>query len=201
MGFLKTTTGKILASVALVGTAAAVAGMGTYGAFSSSTSASQAVNAGTVKIALGAAASDTLNVPVTGLVPGDTVEKLVTLANTGTSDLGSVSLTTTDTANTPSALTTDPTNGLQLLIENCSTPWTGTAAPYACGGTKTTVLVPSSVVGANRALTNLTSLTSGKADNLKVTTTLPKSAPDSFQGAASTVGFNFAATQRAETVK
>ena len=32
---LKTTSGKILASVALVGTAAAVAGMGTYGAFTS----------------------------------------------------------------------------------------------------------------------------------------------------------------------
>jgi spore coat-associated protein N len=198
---MKTTSGKILASVALVGTAAAVAGMGTFGTFSSSTTASQAVAAGTVKIALGATASDTLSVPVSGLVPGDPVEKLVTLANTGTSDLGSVALTTTDTAASPSALTTDPANGLQLLVENCSTPWTGAAAPYTCTGTKTTVLVPSSVVGANRALTNLASLTSGKADNLKVTTTLPKSAPDSFQGAASTVGFSFAATQRAETVK
>ena len=70
---LKTTSGKILASVALVGTAAAVAGMGTYGAFTSSTSASQAVTAGTVTIALGAPGpANTLNVPVAGLLPGRT---------------------------------------------------------------------------------------------------------------------------------
>lgn len=201
MGILKSTSGKILASVALVGTAAAVAGMGTYGAFTSSTTASQDVKAGTIKIALGQTAADTLNVPVTGLLPGDSVEKLVTLANTGDSALGTVSLTTADTAVPASLLSTDATNGLQLLIENCSTAWTGAAAPFTCSGTKTTVLAPSAVVGANRALTNLTSLTNGKTDNLKVTTTLPKAAPDTFQGAASTIKFTFDATQRTETVK
>ena len=137
---LKTTSGKILASVALVGTAAAVAGMGTYGAFTSSTSASQAVTAGTVTIALGAPGpANTLNVPIAGLLPGDKVEKLVTLANTGNSDLNNVTLTTSAGA-TGSLLTTDATNGLQLTIENCSVAWTGAAAPYNCTGTKTTVL-------------------------------------------------------------
>jgi predicted ribosomally synthesized peptide with SipW-like signal peptide len=201
MGIMKTNSGKILASVALVGTAAAVAGIGTYGAFSSSTSASQAVTAGTVKVALGTGPSDTLALPVTGLLPGDTVEKLVTLANTGNSDLGTVSLTTADTSVPASLLTTDASNGLQLLIENCSVAWTGTAAPYTCSGTKTTVLDPSSIIGTNRTLGNLTSLTNGKTDNLKVSTTLPKAAPDSFQGAVSTIGFTFGATQRTETVK
>ncbi|WP_344697351.1 TasA family protein, partial [Paenarthrobacter ilicis] len=117
---LKTTSGKILASVALVGTAAAVAGMGTYGAFTSSTSASQAVTAGTVTIALGApGAANTLNVPVTNILPGDKVEKLVTLANTGNSDLNNITLTT-NAGTTATLLTTDATNGLQLTIENCS---------------------------------------------------------------------------------
>ena len=88
---MKTTSGKILASVALVGTAAAVAGMGTYGAFTSTTSASQAVTAGTVVIALNeAGAANTLNVPVTGLLPGDSVEKIATLTNTGNSALNSI---------------------------------------------------------------------------------------------------------------
>lgn len=201
MGIMKTTTGKILASVALVGTAAAVAGMGTFGSFSSSTTASQAVTAGTIKIALGTTPADTLTVPVTGLLPGDTVEKLVTLNNTGNSDLGTVSLTTADTATPVSALTTDTSNGLQLLIENCSVAWSGTAAPYTCSGSKTTVLASTPIVGANRVLANLTSLTNGKTDNLKVSTTLPKAAPDSFQGATSTISFNFAATQRTETVR
>lgn len=201
MGIMKTTSGKILASIALVGTAAAVAGMGTYGGFTATTSASQSVTAGTVKITLGQTTADTLSLPVAGLLPGDTVEKLVTLTNTGNSDLGTVTLTTADTATPVSALSTDGTNGLKLLIENCSTGWTGAAAPYTCSGSKTTVLGSSPIIGANRALTNLTALTNGKNDNLKVTTTLPSAAPDAFQGAASTISFTFDATQRAATVK
>ena len=197
---LKTTSGKILASVALVGTAAAVAGMGTYGAFTSSTSASQAVTAGTVTIALGTGASNTLNVPVAGLLPGDKVEKLVTLSNTGNSDLNNVTLTTSAGA-TASLLTTDTTNGLQLTIENCSVPWTGSAAPYTCGGTKTTVLASAPVIGANKVLNNLTSLTSSKTDNLKVTTAFPTTADNTFQGATSTIAFSFTGTQRTETTK
>lgn len=198
---MKTTSGKILASVALVGTAAAVAGMGTYGAFSSSTSASQAVTAGTVKVALGApGAANTLNVPVTGLLPGDTVEKLVTLENTGNSGLNKVTLTT-DAGATASLLTTEAVDGLQLAIENCSIPWTGTAAPYSCNGTKTTVLGSSPIIMANADLANLTALTAAKTDNLKVSTTLAKSAPNTFQGATSTISFTFTGTQRTETVK
>mgnify|MGYP006197812693 CR=1 FL=1 len=49
---MKTTSGKLLASAALVATAAGVAGLGTYGAFTSSTAADQQVTAGTVKGAL-----------------------------------------------------------------------------------------------------------------------------------------------------
>ncbi|MBM7791938.1 putative ribosomally synthesized peptide with SipW-like signal peptide [Paenarthrobacter ilicis] len=197
----KTTSGKILASVALVGTAAAVAGMGTYGAFTSSTSASQAVTAGTVTIALGApGAANTLNVPVTNILPGDKVEKLVTLANTGNSDLNNITLTT-NAGTTASQLTTDATNGLQLTIENCSVAWTGTAAPYTCASTKTTVLANGPVIAANKTLNNLTALTNTKTDNLKVTTTLPTTADNTFQGATSTIAFAFTGTQRTETTK
>ncbi|SDX57899.1 hypothetical protein SAMN04487912_11828, partial [Arthrobacter sp. cf158] len=98
-------------------------------------------------------------------------------------------------------LTTDTTNGLQLTIENCSVAWTGTAAPYSCAGTKTTVLATGPVIAANKALNNLTSLTSTKTDNLKVTTTFPTTAGDTFQGATSTIGFSFTGTQRTETTK
>jgi predicted ribosomally synthesized peptide with SipW-like signal peptide len=197
---MKTTSGKILASVALVGTAAAVAGMGTYGAFTSTTSASQAVTAGTVVIALNeAGAANTLNVPVTGLLPGDSVEKIATLTNSGNSALNNITLTA-GTA-TPSLLTTDITNGLQLTVQSCSTAWAGTAAPYTCSGTTTTVLASGPVIGANKALAGLASVTSGSADNLKVTTSLPATAPNTFQGAASTITFDFTGTQRTGTVK
>lgn len=199
---LKTTTGKIIASVALVGTAASVAGLGTFGAFTSTTSATQAVTAGTVTIALPAAGVDnTLNVAVTGMLPGDKVEKLVKLSNTGNSDLNNVTLAT-DAGATASLLTTDGTNGLQLTIENCSIPWSGTAGAYACTGTQSTVLASGPIItGTAKTLANLTALTSAKADNLKVTTALPASADNNFQGLASTVGFTFTATQRTAVSK
>ena len=198
---MKTTSGKILASVALVGTAAAVAGLGTYGAFTSSTSASQAVASGNVTIALAdAGATNTLNVPVTDLLPGDKVERLATLANTATSDLNNVTLNTPATV--PSALTTDATDGLQLTIENCTSPWAGTAGAYTCAGTRTTVLGSGPVItGTAKTLTMPTALTAGATDNLKIITTLPATAGNAFQKLNSTVAFAFTATQRTATVK
>lgn len=195
---MTTTSGKILASVALVGTAAAVAGLGTYGAFTDSTTAEQTVTAGTVDIDLLDPAA--LNLAVTGLLPGDSVEKLVTLKNTGNSGLNNVTLTTSTVS--PSLLTTNTTLGLQLKIESCSTAWTGTAAPYTCTGSQS-VLPTTAIIGDGlaKALTNLTSLTAGNSDFLKVTTTLPTTADNTFQGLTSTIDFAFTGTQRTETVK
>jgi spore coat-associated protein N len=195
---MKTTSGKILASVALVGTAAAVAGMGTYGAFTSTTSASQAVTAGTVVIDLGA--SNTLAVAVTGLLPGDSVEKFATLTNSGSSALNNITLTASTAS--PTALTSDTTKGLQLTIESCSTAWTVVAAAAdTCSGTTTTVLAKSPVIGANQELAGLASLAARGTDNLKVTTTLPTTADNTFQGLTSTIVIAFTGTQRTETVK
>ena len=51
---LKSTSSKVLASAALLAAAAGVAGMGTYGGFTTSTSASADVKAGTVRFEVGA---------------------------------------------------------------------------------------------------------------------------------------------------
>ena len=51
---LKSTSSKVLASAALLAAAAGVAGMGTYGGFTTSTSASATVEAGTVNLDVGA---------------------------------------------------------------------------------------------------------------------------------------------------
>lgn len=202
---LKSTTGKVLASTALVAAAASVAGLGTYGAFTSTTSASETVASGTVNVALGATgtAANRLSVAASGLVAGDTVQRAVTLSNTGNQNLSAITLTT---AATPSSkLDTDAVNGLQLTVDACSVPWTeaGTspAFTYTCSGTVTQVLAPRAVVGANMALSGLNSVTSAAADNLRVTVTLPAAADNSFQGLSSTVGFSFTGTQRTATSK
>lgn len=201
---LNSTVGKVLASLALVGTAAAVAGMGTYGAFTSTTSASSDVTSGTVTIALGTSgtANNRLNVAATGVVPGDTIQRAVTLSNTGSQNLASVTLTTA--ASTSSLLDTDATNGLQVQIDSCSVPWTeaGTspALTYTCtGGTTGTVLATRAVIGSNLALGNLNTVTAGTTDYLRVTLSLPTSANNSFQGLNSVVGFTFTGTQRSAT--
>ncbi|GAA5030661.1 hypothetical protein GCM10023258_28160 [Terrabacter aeriphilus] len=196
------TSGKVLASVALVAAAAGVAGLGTYGSFTSTTSASATTTAGTVKVELGApGATNRLSVAATGLVPGDTIQRAVTISNTGNQDLGSLSLTTS--ASPSSKLDTDTTNGLQLVVESCSKAWTeaGTspAFTYTCGGTTKTVLATRPVIGTNLALSNLASVASGQSDNLRVKLTFPDAADNTFQGQSSVIGLDFTGTQRAAT--
>ena len=202
---LNSTTGKVVASLALVGSAAAVAGLGTYGAFTSTTSASTDVSSGTVAIALGASgAGNRLSVAATGLVPGDTVQRAVTLTNAaGNQALAGIKLTTT--APVTSILNTDPALGLQLTIDTCSVPWTeaGTAPAYTytCSGTTNSVLASRAVIGTDLSLANLTSVAANKTDNLRVTLTLPTGADNTFQAQNSTINLSFTGTQRSGTDK
>ncbi|THJ68653.1 hypothetical protein E8P82_01770 [Arthrobacter echini] len=201
---LGSTSGKILASVALLGVAATVAGLGTYGSFTSTTSAGQSVTAGRVAVQLGAAgtAANRLNVAATAFVPGDTMQRVATISNTGNQNFGGVSLTTT-VVGTPSRLTTDTVNGLQLTVDACSVPWTeaGTAPAYTytCRGSVTSVLPSRPIIGADVPLSGLASFTPGRTDNLRFTATLPAAADNSFQKLTSTANFAFTATQRAAT--
>ena len=198
-------TTKILASVAAVSAAASIAGLGTFASFTSSTSASQTVSSGTVTVALGATGASTnrLTVNASGIVPGDTIQRSVDLINSGTQDFGSVTLTTT--ASPTSLLDTDATNGLQMSIDKCSTAWTeaGTAPAYTytCSGTTTSVVASRAVIGSNLTMSNLSSITAGTTDKLRVTLTLPSAAGNTFQNLSSTISYAFTATQRAATNK
>jgi len=196
---------KILASLAALSAAASVAGLGTFASFTSSTSASQTVSSGTVTVALGATGASTnrLTVNATGIVPGDTIQRSVDLINSGSQDFGSVTLTTT--ASPTSLLDTDATNGLQMTIDKCSTAWTeaGTAPAYTytCSGTTTSVVASRAVIGSNLTMSNLSSITAGTTDKLRVTLTLPSAAGNTFQNLSSTISYAFTATQRAATNK
>ena len=203
---LNSTSGKVLASAALIGAAASVAGLGTYGAFTSTTSASETVSSGTVVIGLGASgtSANRLDVSATGIVPGDTIQRAVTLSNTGNQALAGITLTTT--ATTSSVLDTDVANGLQVTIDRCSAAWTEAAVSgggytYTCSGTTSSVLATRAIVGSNVALANLAAVGAGASDNLRVTVSLPAAADNTFQGKSSTVAFAFTGTQRSATDK
>lgn len=181
---------KVLASAALVGGAASVAGLGTFGAFTSTTTASQDVATGKVVLS----STSTFGTPVTNMVPGDTIARTVTLTrSTDTEAFGSVKITTAGTSS--NLLTSDATNGLQMKVEECSVAWNN----GACSGTTTTVIAQRAVVGATDVpAATLASLNgAGKAANLKVTLSLPTSADNTFQGLSNTINFTFDATQRA----
>ena|SRR5262245_45223658 len=199
------TTHKLLATVAVLGAAASIAGLGTYATWTSTTSQSHTISSGTVTIALGAtgAATNRLNVNATALAPGDTVQRSADLTNSGSIDLASVTLTTS--ASPTSLLDTDTTNGLQMVIDKCSQAWTeaGTAPAYTytCGGTTSTVLASRAVIGSNLSLSNLGVTTSGATDHLRVTLTLPSGAPNTLQNQSSTISYAFTGTQRAATSK
>ncbi|MGZ4628990.1 TasA family protein [Oryzihumus sp.] len=200
---LNSTGGKVLASTVVLGAAATIAGLGTFGSFTSTTSASTQADSGTVTIALGATGGSTnrLNINATGLVPGDTVQRSVTLSNTGSQALASLALTTT--ATTSSLLDTDATNGLQMAVDKCSTGWveagSSPAFTYSCTGTVTSVVAQRAVIGSNLPLGSLGALASGGSDSLRVTLTFPSAAGDTFQGKTSTISFSFAGTQRVAT--
>jgi spore coat-associated protein N len=194
---------KILVSLAAVTAAAGISGLGTFAGFTSSTSASESVASGTVTIGLGAtgAATNRLNVNASAIAAGDTIQRSVDLINQGSIDFGSVTLTTS--ASPSSLLDTDPANGLQMAIDRCSTAWTeaGTAPAYTytCGGALTSVLSSRAVTGSNLALSNLSAITAGGTDRLRVTLSLPAAAGNTFQNLSSAISYNFTATQRAAT--
>ena len=197
------TVHKLLATVAVLGAAASIAGLGTYATWTSTTSQSHSISSGTVTIALGStgAATNRLDVGASGVAPGDTIQRSVDLTNSGSIGLSGVSLTTT--AAPSSLLDTDATDGLQMAIDKCSAAWTEAGPPYTytCSGTTTPVLASRAVIGSNLTLSPLSALSVGGIDHLRVTLTLPSSAPNAMQNKSSTISYAFTGTQRAATDK
>ncbi|MGF9662352.1 TasA family protein [Arthrobacter crystallopoietes] len=193
---MKTTSGKLLASAALVATAAAVAGLGTFGEFSSTTEANQQVATGTVSIDINKdGGSNNFNVNAAGVLPGDSIQRVVELKNSSSAELGSLTLTTAAAANSSSVLDSDP-DGLKLSLDSCSVAWSGTPSTgYTCGGTATNLVADSQIIGSYDVKGSLTSSANG-IGHLRVTSTLPKAAGDKFQGKTSVLTFSFNAGQR-----
>ncbi|HET6794003.1 MAG TPA: TasA family protein [Acidimicrobiales bacterium] len=198
----RATARKVAASALMVSAGAGMVGHGAYATFTSSaTGGPQQISTGTVTVTLGATGASTnrLTVSATAVAAGDTISRSVDLINSGSLNLASVTLTTSATVS--SALNTDTTNGLQMAIYRCSSAWTESgsspAFSYTCGGSQTTVLASTPVVGSNLSLSNLTATTAGATDHLEVVLTLPTTAPNSMQGLSSTITYAFTGPLRA----
>jgi hypothetical protein len=198
-------TRKVLGSLGIIGAAAAVAGMGTFGTFTDSTAPLNAsVTSGTLSLDLNAANS-TASLPMTaaGFVPGDSISRSVDLVNSG--NLAFAGIQMTSTATTPSVLTTDTVNGLQLSVKSCPVTWTESlvngVATYTCSGAVTPIAAGPAVnmVGLNGLTSFNPNATANATDHLVVTLTLPAGADNTFQGKTSALSISFTGTQRTAT--
>ena len=187
---------KIVGAISAVGAAVAVAGLGTFGQFTDSTSpVNTQVDSGVTSIDVSSPGG--ASVPFSGgmMLAGDSRSALVDLVNDGTTPLSSVTLRSWASAS--SILDQDAVNGLQLSVESCSVAWTtGAAAPTCSGTTRSYFTAP--IVVTNAPLTATAALAAGATDHLKLTAALPSSASgDAFEGASSTVNFVFTGAQKA----
>jgi len=184
---------KLLLSIAVLGSAASIAGLGTFATFTSSTSTSHTIASGTLSLT---APVNRLGTGASPIAAGDTMQRAIDLSYSGTISFGSATLTTSATSS--SLLDTDATNGLQIAIDKCSQAWTESGPPYTytCGGSTSSVLASRALIGSSIALSGLT-LTAGSSDHLRVTVTLPSSADNTLQNKSSTIDYTFTGVQRA----
>lgn len=185
----------IVGALSVVGAAVAVAGLGTFGQFTDSTTpVDTKVDSGVVSIDVSSPAG--ASVPFSGgmMLAGDSRSALVDLVNDGTTPLTSVTLTSTATAS--SVLDQDTVNGLQLTVESCPVAWTTGAASPTCSGTVRSYFTRPILV-SNASLVSSAALAAGATDHLKLTAALPSTASgDAFEGATSTLNFVFTGAQR-----
>lgn len=192
-------TQRVVLAVSSLMLAVGLTGIGVYATFTTTATASHTASSATLTLSLGATGASTnrLTVNASNLVPGDSYYRSFDLINSGTKALSSITLTTT--ASPSSLLDTDATNGLQMVIQRCSTSWTesGTSPnfTYTCGGSTSTVLASRAIIGSSIALSNLGATAISTTDKLLLTVTFPSAAGNTFQGLSSTISFTFTGNQ------
>ena len=194
---------KVLGSLAVVGAAAAVAGMGTFGSFTDTTTPLAAsVTSGTLDIELTGpnTTSAPASISAANVVPGDSISRPVDLVNKGNVAMSGISLTSAVTSAGPAnLLTTDTVNGLQLSVKSCPVVWTeSTPGTWTCSSPSTLLSGPAAT---SVPLTKLSSVNVGGSDHLLLTLSLPTGADNRFQGLTSALGISFTGSQATGTAR
>jgi hypothetical protein len=163
----------------------AMATLGTFVTFTSTTAVTQPMAAGALQVGVRVGA-----VLGRGLLSGDAAFRTVDLDNSSGVDLSSITLSTT--ANPSSAL--DRPGGLTMTVERCSVPWS--PGSLGCvGGLISTVLAARPVLASSVDLPGLEALHGGGVDHLRVSLRLPGSAGAELEGLSSVITYSFVASQ------
>jgi hypothetical protein len=185
----------IVGAISAVGAAVAVAGLGTFGQFTDSTSpVNTRVDTGVLSVDVSSPAGAA--VPFSGgmMLAGDSRSALVDLVNDGTTPLSAVTLKATATSS--SILDQDTVNGLQLTVESCSVAWNTSGAAPTCPGTVKAYFTQPILVN-DYPLTGTPVMAAGATEHLKLTAALPASASgDAYEGATTALKFVFTGIQK-----
>ena len=156
----KKRTWRPLAGAAIVISVAAIAGQSVLASLNATAfnTTAQNINAGTLKLDL-ANNGNGFGTSIANVVPGDVVNRYVTLTNSGT--LNGIGLTLNTAQTGTSSLITDgispiTTKALKLTVTSCSVAWNTTTG--VCSGTPTEELA-STVIGSLTSATALASST------------------------------------------
>lgn len=195
---------KILLTLGLVALTASLVGLAAFATFTSTTNVSQTAASGTVSFVDVSpnGAGQRLSVGASDIAAGDTMQRAVTLTNNGTINMVGTTVIMTVTAPVSSTLDTPASaDTLKVTVDKCTQAWTESGPPYTytCGGTLTTPVASANAVAAHSIAT--LDLTAAANNYLRVTLTLPSTAPNALQGKSSTLNYSFAGTQRAATNK
>ncbi len=208
-GAIAKTAGKILIVItASVGGAALISSSVFAALTASATNTSGgSVTSGTLKLTQAASGVSGITggfvTAISEMAPTDTVNRYVILSNPGTLNSSAMTLGAAGSG----LLVTDGTNGLQVLVKQCSDPYPSNGV---CA-TETTILASRSVASLSTPAT-LTlqsgALNSGATTYLKIAISLPVSSevttngvlPDgTIQGLTTSITWTFTQTQRAGT--
>ena len=197
-------TGRLVAAAAIGATGLALTGAGVYAALTAqaTNTTPEAVSSGVLSLTMSPNGAG-FTTAISNLAPGDVVNRHISLVN-GSLEGKNLTLGVTDA--TPTPLTTDATNGLQVTVTGCSVAWTpGTGA---CSGSTTPVLTstPIASLGTPAALASV--VTASSTQHLQVSLALPNSTEvitngvvpgTSVQGRSAALTWTFTETQRDAT--
>jgi hypothetical protein len=185
----------ITAGAALI--ALGVISFNAWANFTASQQTSNTIGTGTMSIVI-ADGPTAFSVAVTNMVPGDHAERFVDVHTGGTLTMSGLKLASAVTSPT-TKLDSDATNGLQLVVDNCTVAWTLHAGATATctGGTSSSVLSTGPVIMSATTMSNVH--TDGTVDHLRFQWLLPSGADDTFQGLTDTIQYTFSGVQPANT--
>ena len=202
----------VIVSAATLGGAALVSSSVFASLTATATNTAQSGQTGTLKLTQAsstAPASGGITTTISAMAPGDTVNRYIDVLNGGTLNSATMTLGLVDSAAT--ALTTNGTAGLQVVVNACSIAWS-TVTPGVCSGTTTPKMSTKSANAMTLAAQTLTlpaaTTTAGSTTNLQISLTLPAGSEvtangvlptGTVQGLSSSLVWTFTETERTAT--